>query len=491
MFIKRCTHLMKMQKGQSMVMGLAFLMFSSLLTIVLFNTGQLSSEKMRLANTADAAAYSGLVWQARALNFQAYTNRAMIANQVSIAQVVSLTSWMSYADTFAQNVNNTLGWIPPVRPFTQAVANAVGQFDTVLERVARVAIPIMDTIVGVLSTSQVAVYNATFLATPEVVREVVRRNDPRYTTLNTVYTIASVASNASQWANLARRYDTDEGYTRQADVIMRSRDNFSRSRYWHRGRFNVGVMRVDIFKEGETRLQRDASGNSSGGDTWHWKGKDNLSVHVQTFGCRRGSCGWRHRELPIAAGSTYVDEDVRQCGENGSSGGCPRWMRHNRRGESYSDSLAEDLNARYSGLRAYYDMRDLSDQNRDPRLVLSVEVQVAGDSMRTSSHVDGIGSAAQPSDNSRNGIETGMFRADDRLARASMASIGTGEIFFKRPSTAGALLVGNSERTEYANLFNPYWEVRLRETSNTQRLSAWAVRSPGLLGSSGGRIPGS
>ena len=54
---------------------------------VMFNTGQVVSRKLLLSDAADAAAYSGLLWQARALNFQAYTNRAMVANEVSIAPV--------------------------------------------------------------------------------------------------------------------------------------------------------------------------------------------------------------------------------------------------------------------------------------------------------------------------------------------------------------------------------------------------------------------
>src|SRR4051812_42253618 len=67
----------------------------------MFSMGQLTTEKMRLQNTADAAAYSAAVAQARDYNFSAYTNRAMIANQVAMAQLVGLTAWVrNYDDTF-------------------------------------------------------------------------------------------------------------------------------------------------------------------------------------------------------------------------------------------------------------------------------------------------------------------------------------------------------------------------------------------------------
>jgi hypothetical protein len=63
----------------------------------LFNAGQLSSEKTKLVNTADAVAYSAGVMHARALNFDAYSNRALVANEVLVAQTVSLSFWSQYA----------------------------------------------------------------------------------------------------------------------------------------------------------------------------------------------------------------------------------------------------------------------------------------------------------------------------------------------------------------------------------------------------------
>ena len=60
------------------------------------NSGQMVTEKMRLTNAADAAAYSAGVVHARALNLDAYTNRAIVANQVAIAQTLSLVSWGRY-----------------------------------------------------------------------------------------------------------------------------------------------------------------------------------------------------------------------------------------------------------------------------------------------------------------------------------------------------------------------------------------------------------
>ncbi|MGD2117606.1 MAG: Tad domain-containing protein [Chromatiales bacterium] len=68
-----------------------------LIGLSLVNTGILTSEKMQLQNAADATAYSISTIEARDLNFTAYTNRAMVANEVAMAQMVGLMSWAAMA----------------------------------------------------------------------------------------------------------------------------------------------------------------------------------------------------------------------------------------------------------------------------------------------------------------------------------------------------------------------------------------------------------
>lgn len=77
------------QKGQSLVLGLVLALVASVTLFLVFNSGRAVNEKINLVNAADAAAYSGAQIAARQLNFMAYTNRAMIANEVSIGHVFS------------------------------------------------------------------------------------------------------------------------------------------------------------------------------------------------------------------------------------------------------------------------------------------------------------------------------------------------------------------------------------------------------------------
>ena len=105
------------QRGQALLFVTVTALVMLLAMLTMFSMGQLTTEKMKLQNTADAAAYSAAVAQARDYNFSAYLNRGMIANDVAVAQLVGLASWgRNYYDTFntlTPRVDQNYGWIQP------------------------------------------------------------------------------------------------------------------------------------------------------------------------------------------------------------------------------------------------------------------------------------------------------------------------------------------------------------------------------------------
>jgi len=72
-----------------MIASMGLLMVTCVVIFSVFNSGRAVNEKMNLVNAADATAYSGALVASRQLNFMAYTNRAMIANEVAIGHMVS------------------------------------------------------------------------------------------------------------------------------------------------------------------------------------------------------------------------------------------------------------------------------------------------------------------------------------------------------------------------------------------------------------------
>jgi hypothetical protein len=499
------------QSGQALPLGIAFLMSMILLGLVLFNTGQTASEKSRLINTADAAAYSGLIWQARALNYQAYTNRAMVANHVSVGQLVSLTSWTQYAFHIARNIDYIGDWFPIIKGYTQAAETVSSIIDSVMVSVAESFISINDSVNGVLSMSQQAVFAASFAATPGIVREVVDRNDNRYN-VNTAYAVLGMGQNAVNWNNLTERYDDNDGLLRKADVVNRSKDEFTAGRNLRTSQLipnapnvlDLGLTRVWVKKEGTTRLISDESSssddgtdpsnessnnNSSGDLEWEWKGKDTLSFHIEEYRCNwRDGCDWVHQEVPLGWGERYVNGDF-ECNDNQGLSffgynfsydpNCPRYLSENRWAESLADTFKEALDTDYEGMRAYYDLQDLSEENKDPRLALRIEVELPQNQVRTASKINNLGSDSVPSEELKTGIGVGMFGTEDQMASGGLAAISSGELYFHPPDDYNPSR--RTGRYEIASLFSPYWEVKLSDTSTTYKFMAWAMRDSSLL----------
>lgn len=92
--------------GQALIVGMALLAVSSVVLFLVFNSSRAVNEKINLVNAADAAAYSGAQIAARQLNFLAYTNRVMVANEVAIGHIVSYNAEI---DVFSNAVDNLGG----------------------------------------------------------------------------------------------------------------------------------------------------------------------------------------------------------------------------------------------------------------------------------------------------------------------------------------------------------------------------------------------
>jgi Flp pilus assembly protein TadG len=163
----------KNQRGQALVFSLITVGIIILVMVTMYSMGQQSISKTKLQNTADAAAYSAVQAEARDYNFSAYTTRAMIANQVAVAQMVGLASWSrGFADTyngpaaalptFLANMGAGLArftWGLPVKvlkPASKAIKTGV-------EAGTKVLIPIIDGLISILSISQTVHHYGTAL----------------------------------------------------------------------------------------------------------------------------------------------------------------------------------------------------------------------------------------------------------------------------------------------------------------------------------------
>lgn len=92
---------LRSQQGQALVLGMALTGVAAIVFLRYFALGQVVAAKARQTHALDAAAYSGALIQARALNMLAYINRASAGHQMAMAHLVTLGSWAEFGATQA------------------------------------------------------------------------------------------------------------------------------------------------------------------------------------------------------------------------------------------------------------------------------------------------------------------------------------------------------------------------------------------------------
>jgi hypothetical protein len=179
----------KRQRGQAMVFGLLFMGIALIALILLFNQGILTRDRVQLENAADAAAYSQAKLFARHQNLIAYTNRAIVANELSIGQVVALMSWAKRYTNIPRWVNSFPAYqvpillIPPKPSIADVLSAVTLPYQILGHGVRAVATPVMKIYPDVVSSFnmimgffQKAFAIATFEAQAQIPGEIVKQH---------------------------------------------------------------------------------------------------------------------------------------------------------------------------------------------------------------------------------------------------------------------------------------------------------------------------
>lgn len=448
------------QRGQSMVLFLGFAAAMMGMMLVAFNSGQVTNAKMRAMNAADAAAYSGALWQARNLNFQAYMNRAMVVNEVTIAQSVSLRSWVGYLDKLVSNISMITNFIPPVAVEVRAVQQVLSRVDQTMQRVVPPAELALRGLTNAEHAAQVAFDGLAPLAAQELAFNVAQQNGAAVSTGGK----ALVALNLRDWAGFTRNYspgrrnmgNRDER-ARLREVTLNSRDGFVQERDW---KFGLKPL-FEIRKQGGTDLiDYDA-----------WKGLDSMELRT-TYNYFKGK--WMTK-TPVAWGGAQAYGNGRANGI-GVHGNTNEWNDGDgqlARSAANSSTYAKNARLRFPG---YRDLEAPQLQKDDPRLPFAIEVVVAGANIATARSAGRaqtalFNGAVLEQDPQYQGRDAGVYA----LAEACVA--------FERP------VARQDGAQEKAGLFNPYWHAFMATDSRGARITADTAKGlpsiNALLGGSG------
>ncbi len=426
----------RLQLGQTLVLFLAFLAALTGMLLVAFNSGQVSNAKMRAMNAADAAAYSGALFEARSLNFQAYMNRAIVVNEVSIAQSVSMRSWVSYLTRLIDNISTVASIFPPLRVATTAISRAVRTLDRETQRGLVVIEHLLRSVNFAESTAQNAIHHGTVPAATELASVVAKKNGAKLTAANA----GLFVDNVSNWNKLTSTYSRNSGSSktdgreRLKQVVLDSRDGFTNKRDW---KFSspLGKLR----KQGGTDLI----------DFDTWKGLDSAEVRIGFFG----------PAVPVGWGGAQLHNSPHAENRVGKHGDINQWgSRDGRLANRESQSTPNASRSRIA-FPNYRDIQIPHKQDETIGVPFSVEVAIDGTTVSTASAIREAHSRL---------IDGTTIKYDPHYVQddAGVYALAEACVTFERPYKADRI----DRRKEYPSLFNPYWRASMAVESRTARV---------------------
>jgi hypothetical protein len=444
------------QAGQALIFGLFTLMGGLAALFFLFNSGQLTAEKTRLVNTADAVAYSAGVMHARALNFDAYTNRALMANEVMIAQAVSMASWAAYAaghSESAQTQMNCLNqyavpvwlalaeYVPACYSLALGATAAEGMRQSV-SSVAQTVVSTAEVAKSALQAAQVNMAADLFLARQTLMQEVADANYVNDGSVR-VDTLPLTDGFGPLGANFITRYaDNDRARFKDAVLTAAKRDQFVPVRSWS------SANHMPCFLENKAEFRRRGGTELIGFD--EWRAMDTASLHTWTFNIHLFYTSCDEDEQPLGTASTRAGNGSVSA-DDGFGG--------SRSDNPVASAYASTNDWNYSGLPSFYDLQKNALQAADdspPLLRFAIRLTRSKDQTRTSEGRSDV----KPSGR--------LSKFESKLSSDVLMAVSTAEVFFRKPV---ALSKG---KTELASLFNPFWQVHLISTSNADIAQAIA-----------------
>lgn len=471
--------------GQAMPMVLVFLMVLCVGLLVTFNTGQVVGKKVELTNAADAAAYSIAIEQARARNFAAYLNRGRVANEVAIAQTVSLNSWLTMVHSTSVHFGEltkvaevVLFWVPGLGEVLIAMDRAMTVINRALKAFRQTFIELAngeitlldqgldhpyalaaDAAVGTLA-SEANVFS--------LANKVVKDNVP-----DADLTVVGKGVLAKNVVDAGRQLEsfnpgqrrgltsTNRGGERYRNVVMASRDDFSRARH--------GTALLFFSNNGGTDMVE--YDRWSAVDTFQFKlplpwPLDDIKVPLGWGGTQavdsrkpkffRGMTNGRGWKSPYDNKTYKAYNGTKQTDIAGALvEGDPAVI------EAFKRNKAFFTGYRYGISPSYRDVKE--EFSKTPKgskagPIYTVEVGIPVKKARTSSALK---------------MSAGRMELKDQARGEQLRAMASAQVYFNRPHELGGFqrsIWGRRDgKFEEGSLFSPYWQARLVETPGADR----------------------
>jgi hypothetical protein len=443
-----------------MVYGLFVLVGGLAALFFLFNAGQLTQDKDKLIITADATAYSAGVMHARALNYTAYTNRALIANEIAVAQMVSVASWTRYTE---QHANGALSlacstwWNVPVAemflryaPLCMGLAwsqEVIAPASEWVNNGALATVGLVELAKHYLQQSQRITMASMAEARHRVMEDVANANFRGNGQVNVDLVPLEDQFFAFEGGLLLRERGGTQRQ-RMADVAVASAnlDSFIPSRRWNDTSTRPVPSCTGINGAFWNRMERAGGTNLIGLD--EWKAIDTASYWTYRRN-KQLRCVARERVLGSGSQQAHRDGDA----DNGNRELFGQSRHVNPRASAWAST---DQWSQYTGIPSFFELSDAAlaytpeNSNPDRReLTIRFSMRVTRTPAETPTS-QGRSQIRQAASGPYN-----LNRYQGAPSAGVYAAVATSEVFFDRP-------VGRVDgRLELGSAFNPYWQVRL------------------------------
>ncbi|RUO57333.1 hypothetical protein [Pseudidiomarina insulisalsae] len=247
---------------------------------------------------ADNMAISAATLLAREMNLLAIMNRALLANQLTTAQLVGIGSWLQMMRDVADRSALISSWIPYLNAITRNIANAVRQVDFSVQQIIAATLAFQRLITTVLRTTQWYARVSFALQIPPTLQQIYDLHAPRHKPAQVpqwelLHAPGLVPVPWLWWTFMApQRSGSDNKLAYK--LVVASLDPFSQQRSYEW----FDAVQVEVEKAGGVRLIQEESG------AWSWQGMDTVSVHVQGL--------LDSDEYPWGDGATYFGSEIRK-----------------------------------------------------------------------------------------------------------------------------------------------------------------------------------
>jgi hypothetical protein len=493
-------------------MTLLFGAVAGLAVLLMFNSALLVNTKSQLQNAADAGAYTAGLLQARDHNFSAYTNRAMIANQVAVAQFVSLESYFEDAaatNDRMSNIAHTIqrNFVPAFAPQWDAAKQIpISSIQSAVSAISKPAIIALNLLIDAFDTAQEIHHTGTAVDMFLVADEVVKKNDPQATITTSVFMAADAVVRVKAWnLDYTKRHsanDSSKEADRFADAVVNrdSNDGFTQNRFSVPSLAWWISLPNPVACPGGIPIVTEYNFNHFGGtllssDKKKWRGLD------ATMGTGFVTCVYQAGPFPVpftyplfdvsTSAAPFVGGHGGAMAGNGSGYGAEGLGYKNNPWETslYGGALSSPaaFPAEYrfwfagpdatldsnGGIQDHY--RDIADPTKKPKnqsadenggkFPVTIEVERPASTVNTTSKL-------LPGSN--------RLKLEDANKGATMRTIATAHAFFYRSNTDSQFTRNGWRRgdgkTEYENLFSPYWQARLAPSSALEEAGSLAAQ---------------